>query len=242
MLICHASRPASTVIVVGVDGCPAGWIAVRVDPAARAWRAAVHGSFAQLLEAYRDAAAIGVDIPIGLPEAGARACDRAARARLGPRRSSVFNPPTRRLLASIGAAPYRDANALARRDLGHGIGAQAFNIFAKIREVDAAMTPRLQSRVREVHPELCFAAMRGQPCSHPKKSASGAAERLAALRASCQWLGGEPPRPPRGAGRDDLLDALAVAWTAARIAAGAAETLPAAPERDPRGLRMEMLT
>ena len=89
---------------------------------------------------------------------------------------------------------------------------------------------------------LCFAAMRGQPCSHPKKSAAGAVERLTALRASCPWLGGDAPRPPRGARRDDLVDALAVAWTAARIAAGAAAALPAVPERDRHGLRMEMLT
>ncbi|HEY3110435.1 MAG TPA: DUF429 domain-containing protein, partial [Chloroflexota bacterium] len=189
-----------------------------------------------------DAVAIGVDIPIGLAWEGPRACDRAARQRLGPRRSSVFNPPTRRLLALIeSAATYQAANALAWRDLGHGIGVQAFNIFAKIREVDAPMTPELQSRVREVHPELCFAAMRGAPCTHPKKSAAGAAERLAALRASCAWLGAGAPRSPPGAASDDLLDALAVAWTAERIAGGAAETRPAEPELDPRGLRMEML-
>jgi predicted RNase H-like nuclease len=230
-------------VVVGVDGCPSGWVAVRVDLAAGGWSARVHGSFAELLESCRDADAVGVDIPIGLTETGPRACDRAARARLGPRRSSVFNPPTRRLLATIGDAPtYRVANALAWRELGHGIGVQAYNIFAKICEVDAAIAPELQSRVREVHPELCFAAMRGRPCSHPKKSAAGVAERLTALRARCPWLGGQPPRPPRGASRDDLLDALAAAWTAARIADGAAEALPAGPELDPRGLRMEMLT
>jgi predicted RNase H-like nuclease len=226
-----------------VDGCPAGWIAVRVDLGAGGWSAHVYGSFADLLAAGPDAAAIGVDIPIGLAETGPRACDRAARARLGPRRSSVFNPPTRRLLVTIAdATTYRAANALAWRALGHGIGVQAYNIFAKIREADAAIVPELQARVREVHPELCFAAMRGRPCAHPKKSPAGAAERLDALSASCPWLGGQPPRPPRGAGRDDLLDALAAAWTAERIAAGSAEVLPPEPELDRRGLRMEMVT
>jgi predicted RNase H-like nuclease len=239
-----ARRPDdAAVVVVGVDGCPAGWVAVRVDLVAGGWSATVHRSFAELLASHRDAAAIGVDIPIGLAETGPRACDRAARARLGPRRSSVFNPPTRRLLAAIGDAPtYRAANALAWRDLGHGIGVQAYNIFAKIREVDAAIGPELQSRVREVHPELCFAAMRGRPCTHGKKSPAGAVERLEALQASCAWLGGQPSRPPRGAARDDLLDALAVAWTAERVAGGAAEALPVEPEIDRRGLRMEMVT
>src|ERR687886_2079559 len=114
-MIGHAERVSNGArppVVVGVDGCPAGWIAIRLDLAAGGWRADVHRTFAELLDANRDAAAIGVDIPIGLAETGARACDRAARARLGARRSSVFTPPTRRLLALIGPAPYRDANAI----------------------------------------------------------------------------------------------------------------------------------
>ena len=233
----------SDAVVVGVDGCRAGWIAVRVDLGGSTWRAGVHPTCADLLAAYPEAAAIGIDIPIGLPWDGARACDRAARARLGPRRSSVFNPPTRRLLALLGPAPtYRDANALAWRELGHGIGAQAFNIFAKIREVDALVTSERQARLREVHPELSFAAMRGAPCAWPKRRPAGAAERLAALRASCAWLGAALPRPPAGAAGDDLLDALAVAWTAERIARGAAEVRPVGLERDPRGLRMEIVS
>ena len=35
--------------------------------------------------------------------------------------------------------------------------------------------------------------------------------------------------------------AVAAAWTAARIADGAAQALPEEPELDPRGLRMEMV-
>jgi predicted RNase H-like nuclease len=228
-------------VIVGVDCCRGGWLAVQVDPALGRWRAAVHGRFEELLAAHADAAAIGVDIPIGLPWEGPRACDREARRRLGPRRASVFPAPTRRLLALIAAtSTYREANAAAWRDLGHGVGAQAFNIVARIREVDAALSPRLQSRVREVHPELCFAAVRGAPCASAKKTAAGAAERLAALGARWPWLG-DARRAPRGAAPDDLLDALAAAWTAERIASGAAEALPADPELDPRGLRMEML-
>ena len=33
----------------------------------------------------------------------------------------------------------------------------------------------------------------------------------------------------------DVLDAAAVAWSAARIAAGRAVTIPARPQRDPQG-------
>ena len=39
--------------------------------------------------------ALAIDIPIGIPEAGARPADREARALLGPRRNSVFPAPVR---------------------------------------------------------------------------------------------------------------------------------------------------
>jgi hypothetical protein len=42
-----------------------------------------------------------------------------------------------------------------------------------------------------------------------------------------------------GAGAD-VVDALAAAWTARRIADGEAQRIPELPEKDARGLRMEM--
>jgi predicted RNase H-like nuclease len=44
--------------------------------------------------------------------------------------------------------------------------------------------------------------------------------------------------PPRGAGPDDVLDALACAAIAQRIQAGTAQSFPDPPERDAFGLRM----
>jgi len=52
-------------------------------------------TFEQLLDMVEDAEAVGVDIPIGLPSKGVRAADAAARAFVGPRRSSVFPTPSR---------------------------------------------------------------------------------------------------------------------------------------------------
>ena len=45
----------------------------------------------------------------------------------------------------------------------------------------------------------------------------------------------EPP-PPRGAGADDLLDALACAAIAGRLHAGLTRSIPDPPGRDPFGL------
>jgi predicted RNase H-like nuclease len=45
----------------------------------------------------------------------------------------------------------------------------------------------------------------------------------------------------RGVGADDVLDAAVAAWSAGRHAQGRSERVPESPERDPRGLRMEMV-
>jgi predicted RNase H-like nuclease len=45
-------------------------------------------------------------------------------------------------------------------------------------------------------------------------------------------------RPPRGAAADDVLDAHAVCWSAARIACGRAVRLPSRPVQDGNGLPM----
>jgi len=56
-----------------------------------------------------------------------------------------------------------------------------------------------------------------------------------------EYDGPLPATAPAGAARDDLYDALVLAWTATRLARGAAARLPAEPEGDGRGLRMEIV-
>jgi predicted RNase H-like nuclease len=47
---------------------------------------------------------------------------------------------------------------------------------------------------------------------------------------------------PRGLhANDDLLDAFAACWSAERVLAGRARTLPAMPPMDEHGLRMEIV-
>ena len=74
----------------------------------------------------------------------------------------------------------------------------------------------------EVHPELSFAALAGgTPLADSKHTPGGRAIRRALLARVGIVL---PARVP-GAAEDDLLDAAAVAWSAGRVAAGAAVTL-----------------
>jgi predicted RNase H-like nuclease len=224
-------------VAAGVDGCRGGWIAAgrlaRGDITIRFVE-----SFGELLKVW-SAATIAVDIPIGLAECSARSCDGLVRSRLGPRRSSVFPPPLR---PALHARDYSEACALTRACCGKAVSAQAWNIFAKIAEVDRLIDPLLQDRVLESHPELCFTMMNaGRAAAHRKKSEAGKAERLALLEQHVpRSMEAAAVKRPSGCASDDLIDALAVLWTAERHLRGQALPLPMEPERDQRGLRMEI--
>ncbi|MCH8490461.1 MAG: DUF429 domain-containing protein, partial [Oceanicaulis sp.] len=235
----RGARPA---FAMGLDGCPGGWIAVMADlNGIEPPRVEVFESFAQALAT--GAQIIAVDMPIGLPDGpdpdgkGGRACERAAKAMLGARRSSIFPTPLR---AAFEGRTRAEADALNRAAGGTGLAAQSFALFRKIREIDDAMTPLLEGCVFETHPETTIAALTGAPATHNKKTPAGRAERLNLLAAHGLAADLFEPHPyKRGvAAPDDLIDAGLCLLTARRIAAGSARCLPDDPPRDGRGLRM----
>ena len=153
----------------------------------------------------------------------------------------MFSAPDRRLLQY---STYAEASAFSRQHSGKGITQQGFAIFKKIAEVDAAMSPDLQSRVFEVHPEVCFRAAAGRYLDNSKRRSLGFEERRAILQQVL--LGTNVPNRSdalkhRGTAPDDVLDACIAAWTAMRHAQGRSSGLPEVPEIDGRGLRMEIV-
>jgi hypothetical protein len=92
----------SAEVLAGVDACRAGWVVALAGGTGSGGGAfddvevQVVATFAEVLGL--GAATVAVDIPIGLPDAGPRVCDVAARRLLGPRRSSVFPAPVRAAL------------------------------------------------------------------------------------------------------------------------------------------------
>lgn len=203
--------------VLGIDGCPGGWVGALVTGPAVTW---YDGPLASLLQL--PASAVAVDIPLGLPRGGTRrACDLLAAARLGAQRASVFPAPPRAVLA---AGTHQEASALSRAAGSVGVSIQTWNIVPKIREADAARDPRLL----EVHPELSFRLLAGGPLPS-KRSAAGREARVTALRGWLPGLAVPSPRPGRAA-VDDCLDALACAWTARRWLRGEAEVLGGGPD------------
>jgi predicted RNase H-like nuclease len=203
-----------------------------------------HATAAALISQQPLPVVIAIDIPVGLTDAGRRLCDDEARRLLGwPRRNSVFPPPVR---PALNASSRAQASRITRRVDGRGVGAQAWAIFHKIGEVDALLSAdvRLQDRVHEVHPELCFWAWNaGRPMSHRKTTPQGQAERRRLIDAH---FGSKAVAEVRGrylvkdVGHDDIQDAFAALWTAERIVAGTAVVIPASPPSDAAGLRMEM--
>lgn len=229
-------------MVGGIDGCRAGWVLATAptDERQPALSVIVIPDLEPVVAALASGhmVAAGIDIPIGLAPSGPRACDREARRMLGPRRSSVFPAPAREVL---GAASYEEACAISRRVGGRAISRQLYNIVPKIREVDGVMA-RPGSRALhlfEMCPELSFTLMTGSPMPHNKKTPEGRAERMEALRHAFGDVSSLVEPPPSGATRDDVLDALAGAWTARRHVADLALLL--GDEVDETGLRMQVV-
>lgn len=227
---------------VGVDACKTGWVAVWV--ADGRLHARFHKTFGELAAAYPHVACIAVDLPIGLTAAGPRACDKAARALLGPPRDSSVPPaPDPRLLT---VADFAAATARSLALTQKGVSRQVFNTFPRVVEVDDLMTPLLQTWIVEMHPEVSFRAMAGgTPMAHSKSTPAGYEERREHL---AHALGIRMPATklesrdlvPKAA-PDEVLDATAAFWTAQRVADGLAERLPETPELDRRGRRMEIV-
>jgi predicted RNase H-like nuclease len=242
------SETAQGVWLAGVDGCTGGWLVAFVRASGDAVRLRIVPRFADVLAAPERPEIIAVDMPIGLPEhtgPGGRAAENCVRPLLGARQSSVFSVPSR---AAIHAGEYGDACRIAEAtsEPPRKVSKQLFHIAPKIREVDAALraAPSAANQVFEVHPELAFWRLNGgRALTEPKKVKSRPYEPGLALRRGLLIAAGLPgdvvhSAPPKGAGADDLLDALACAAIARRIHAGLAQPFPNPPPRDAHGLVM----
>lgn len=215
---------------IGIDGFRFGWVAAWIDGDGH------HGfdysaNLSQLLSHPHTRAMI--DIPIGLKRSGYRICDISARERLG---ASVFLGARRDLWVFKDQAS-ANAHYWRHEGPGKGVSAQLWNIREKIREADDFVTPQLQEKICETHPELIFWRLNNEVRLEPKKSAAGVEQRLRILVQQgfgkiALWL---TQRHGTGIGRDDLIDACACA-----IAARDANAALGQGELDERGLRMEI--
>lgn len=196
--------------VVGVDGTKGGWVAIALEDG-RFVEDFILRPLETRFHELVDARVIAVDVPIGF---GPRRADAAARGFLKGVASTVFTTPPRETLE----VPFGP---------GLGVSAQAHALGPRI--IHVTRLAESDPRFHEVHPEVSFRALKdGLPLRHRKKSAGGALERIELLRRHGIEL--TDLGPAASAPLDDVLDAAAAAWSAQRIAAGTAGTLPDPPE------------
>lgn len=122
-----------------------------------------------------DVQSILVDIPIGLPESGTRACDEKASEMLADRGSTIFSIPCREV---VEADEYEDA----RKTNDGSLGSQSWWLFPRIKEVDVFLQEHDEAidKVYESHPEVCFTTLADEsPTS--KSTKDGREERLEIL-------------------------------------------------------------
>jgi predicted RNase H-like nuclease len=234
--------------VTGIDACRRGWVAVTLEvtsPAGtrprrpRVHAVQVHESLAGVLGG--NGGVTGIDMPLGLLEAGWREADLVARGLLGARRSTVFAIPPR----AVWAEPdYPAANRRCRELTGKGLSVQAWGLRAKLIEANR-YRETCGHPLYEVHPELAFCALSGAPLDLSKHTAPGLELRRELLARAGIVLPAARPAPAARAPAarahaarapaEDTLDAAAVAWSAWRIATGRAVVIPARPQRDSQG-------
>jgi predicted RNase H-like nuclease len=207
--------------VVGLDGCPTGWVAVLLEDGILA-DVRVVASIADALTVHAPSIA-GIDMPVGLVDA-IRETDVAARALLPGRASSVFSTAPRSVVdghrdGSISS--HAQASERCRAVTGQGLSQQAWRLVPKMAEVDELAASG--APLFEVHPELAFATIAGAPLPR-KRSWPG----IALRRALLEELGVILPDRFSGdvaAAPDDVVDAAVCAWVADGLAGAGGELM-----------------
>ena len=229
-------------MLAGIVPCPGGWLIVPARLAGVTVVAEDPEVVRKLIDVIEykpkfDAAAIYA--PMGLPDEPSgpyRPCDAEARDLIGwPRQLAVHHSPSRATLN----APTREA-ALAMEPW---LTRDDFRRFKWLREAEREFQPFHQRVFFAAHPDLTFAQLNDdRPLLSSPYQQDGVLERMALIRQKLPGVEETVTRtPPPGSGQVHLLQATALLWTARRAAGRAVNRLPAEPNWDSSGLRMELV-
>lgn len=232
---------------LGLDWTDNGWLGVGLAEDG-GYDVDLYPSVASAWAAHPDRRRVLVDVPIGLTDDEVRRCEEVALSYLAPaRHQSIFWTPVRDAVFSRTLA---EAKRINQRAIGRSVQNQAWRLCPRIREVDdfiGLFPDEAPGTIRESHPELCFWAFNeADPLGESKHEEAGIERRLSLLEDRHDLAGQvyedavetfiEPPPYARRLGRDgraDVLDAIALAVTAA-ASDRKLRRIPAEPQRDRR--------
>ena len=171
---------------IGIDGCKTGWIAwIISDNAEPTFKVA--NTLTEWVKVLTEATTL-IDMPIGFSDSLApdRLCDKAARRFLTSKRgSSVFPVPCREAVYQTDYIAACNANV---EQLSKKFSKQTWGIVPKIRELDELMNAYPNLSIRESHPEVVFAALKGEPLAFSKRTQEGKEERFSIIQLLApQW-------------------------------------------------------
>jgi predicted RNase H-like nuclease len=218
--------------IVGIDGCKSGWFSVWENQD-ESIHSSIFSSLNELKNFFKNESQliIGIDMPVVLSEVIPRQADQLARKLLSKKASSVFTAPTPEMLDQPN---YEKASLVSKRLFGKSMSLQSWYLFPKIKDVQT-MIHHEDIQIYEIHPELSFRAMNNeQVILESKKSHEGFAIRNSLLTQHFKNFIFEEIRRQyarKDVMDNDILDALAVLWSAKRIQANQASYLPQVPEK-----------
>lgn len=218
--------------IIGIDGCKRGWFSVWQNPD-DSIQSSIFSTLNHLKDFFNDEAhlIIGIDMPVVLSDFIPREADQLARKLLSKKASSVFTAPTPEMLEQPN---YERASYFSKRLFGKSMSLQSWYLFPKIKDVQTIIHDAHIS-LYEIHPELSFRAMNQEEVIlESKKSKEGFEIRSALLRRHFESFDFESIRnlyPRKDVMDNDILDAMAVLWSARRIKANEASFLPKIPEK-----------
>ena len=219
-------------LIIGIDGCKSGWFSIWENQD-KSIHSSVFSNLNELKNFFKNESQLilGIDMPVVLSEVIPRQADQLARKLLSKKASSVFTAPTPEMLDQPN---YEKASLVSKRLFGKSMSLQSWYLFPKIKDVQT-MIHHEDMQIYEIHPELSFRAMNNeQVILESKKTQEGFALRKALLSMHFKNFIFEDIRNQH-ARKDvmdnDILDALAVLWSAKRIQSNQASYLPQAPEK-----------
>lgn len=219
-------------LIIGIDGCKSGWFSVWEDQDENI-QSSIFKSLNELKNFFKNEnhLIIGIDMPVILSEVIPRQADQLARKLLSKKASSVFTAPTPEMLEQPN---YEKASLVSKRLFGKSMSLQSWYLFPKIKDVQT-MIHHENMNIYEIHPELSFRAMNNEKVIlESKKTYEGLAIRNSLLAIHFKHFIFEEIRnqyAKKDVMDNDILDALAVLWSAKRIQSNKASFLPQVPEK-----------